>query len=118
MWIPGNTSRSSAMPGLSSSVASAESLVGRGYIDPVPVMQIENGRCGYSNTHLFLLPLEGRCHKHAYPHEAWIWYLDPDLASPEAGIENWQDIAYSARSEEHTSELQSRQYLVCRLLLE
>src|SRR5258707_5590330 len=27
-------------------------------------------------------------------------------------------IFWSARSEEHTSELQSRQYLVCRLLLE
>src|SRR3712207_7600060 len=27
-------------------------------------------------------------------------------------------LAYNARSEEHTSELQSRQYLVCRLLLE
>src|SRR3712207_4092526 len=27
-------------------------------------------------------------------------------------------LARSARSEEHTSELQSRQYLVCRLLLE
>src|SRR3712207_7579289 len=26
--------------------------------------------------------------------------------------------AHAARSEEHTSELQSRQYLVCRLLLE
>src|SRR5258707_5942725 len=26
--------------------------------------------------------------------------------------------SYSNRSEEHTSELQSRQYLVCRLLLE
>src|SRR3712207_7318769 len=26
--------------------------------------------------------------------------------------------AHQARSEEHTSELQSRQYLVCRLLLE
>src|SRR3712207_8003302 len=26
--------------------------------------------------------------------------------------------AYRVRSEEHTSELQSRQYLVCRLLLE
>src|SRR3712207_8607523 len=26
--------------------------------------------------------------------------------------------AYARRSEEHTSELQSRQYLVCRLLLE
>src|SRR3712207_6984952 len=32
-----------------------------------------------------------------------------------------QEVAYSCvsqRSEEHTSELQSRQYLVCRLLLE
>src|SRR3712207_7129601 len=32
----------------------------------------------------------------------------------------WVDMstAYWTRSEEHTSELQSRQYLVCRLLLE
>src|SRR3712207_7650204 len=29
-----------------------------------------------------------------------------------------QDLAEHGRSEEHTSELQSRQYLVCRLLLE
>src|SRR3712207_8660289 len=29
-----------------------------------------------------------------------------------------RDIALRLRSEEHTSELQSRQYLVCRLLLE
>src|SRR3712207_7927003 len=29
-----------------------------------------------------------------------------------------ETIADAARSEEHTSELQSRQYLVCRLLLE
>src|SRR3712207_7046068 len=28
------------------------------------------------------------------------------------------DVDVAARSEEHTSELQSRQYLVCRLLLE
>src|SRR3712207_7522942 len=28
------------------------------------------------------------------------------------------DVHHSKRSEEHTSELQSRQYLVCRLLLE
>src|SRR5258707_13880602 len=27
-------------------------------------------------------------------------------------------VSHSSRSEEHTSELQSRQYLVCRLLLE
>src|SRR5258707_2906357 len=30
----------------------------------------------------------------------------------------WFDLAPGGRSEEHTSELQSRQYLVCRLLLE
>src|SRR3712207_8557954 len=29
-----------------------------------------------------------------------------------------RDTYYRSRSEEHTSELQSRQYLVCRLLLE
>src|SRR3712207_7036383 len=30
----------------------------------------------------------------------------------------WTQVRWLARSEEHTSELQSRQYLVCRLLLE
>src|SRR3712207_8375757 len=34
-------------------------------------------------------------------------------SEPGAAVLTW-----SARSEEHTSELQSRQYLVCRLLLE
>src|SRR3712207_7868564 len=31
---------------------------------------------------------------------------------------NWEKTGRCVRSEEHTSELQSRQYLVCRLLLE
>src|SRR3712207_7589002 len=40
--------------------------------------------------------------------------VDPD------DVESLQDLVVAAfrRSEEHTSELQSRQYLVCRLLLE
>src|SRR3712207_6872884 len=42
---------------------------------------------------------------------AKIW-LDPDLIS---GVDTDPE---AARSEEHTSELQSRQYIVCRLLLE
>src|SRR3712207_7305800 len=33
-------------------------------------------------------------------------------------FESLQEPAFTLRSEEHTSELQSRQYLVCRLLLE
>src|SRR3712207_8484981 len=34
------------------------------------------------------------------------------------GDKEWIEFLRSSRSEEHTSELQSRQYLVCRLLLE
>src|SRR3712207_8974385 len=32
--------------------------------------------------------------------------------------DEWSEAAITVRSEEHTFELQSRQYLVCRLLLE
>src|SRR3712207_7300512 len=39
-------------------------------------------------------------------------------AAPQRGILHELRQAANARSEEHTSELQSRQYLVCRLLLE
>src|SRR3712207_8033585 len=35
-----------------------------------------------------------------------------------AGHDRYEAAAFGNRSEEHTSELQSRQYLVCRLLLE
>src|SRR3712207_7006504 len=45
--------------------------------------------------------------------------IDARLTAPlrYSGGTGWDSAAY-ARSEEHTSELQSRQYLVCRLLLE
>src|SRR3712207_8276909 len=42
----------------------------------------------------------------------------PYCAPPSALLTSRSADASSARSEEHTSELQSRQYLVCRLLLE
>src|SRR3712207_7151468 len=41
-----------------------------------------------------------------------------DLASPPRSPERGRARRRFGRSEEHTSELQSRQYLVCRLLLE
>src|SRR3712207_7734704 len=47
--------------------------------------------------------------------------LDEDPQRPVGDLEHARDRAGDAdvvRSEEHTSELQSRQYLVCRLLLE
>src|SRR3712207_8833545 len=44
----------------------------------------------------------------------------PDKKSPPCPdrISRCSQSGYISRSEEHTSELQSRQYLVCRLLLE
>src|SRR3712207_8922437 len=44
-------------------------------------------------------------------------FLDVDFLQPEDALRLIQE-PVAARSEEHTSELQSRQYLVCRLLLE
>src|SRR3712207_8124020 len=43
----------------------------------------------------------------------WLRYHGDDL-----GLDTSRFSAWGSRSEEHTSELQSRQYLVCRLLLE
>src|SRR5947209_15106732 len=42
----------------------------------------------------------------------------PDLYFEQASFEAVMPRHWKDRSEEHTSELQSRQYLVCRLLLE
>src|SRR3712207_8299703 len=44
--------------------------------------------------------------------------FDPFLAVSASQIEALPHQITAVRSEEHTSELQSRQYLVCRLLLE
>src|SRR3712207_6887501 len=46
------------------------------------------------------------------PGSAWRWFARLCVLLVVIGT------ALAARSEEHTSELQSRQYLVCRLLLE
>src|SRR3712207_7155295 len=55
--------------------------------------------------------------------EAALGDLVADLVGQRAGARHEPDVALGEevrgnRSEEHTSELQSRQYLVCRLLLE
>src|SRR3712207_8046918 len=43
--------------------------------------------------------------------------VDASVALAGAGVRAIE-LTFTTRSEEHTSELQSRQYLVCRLLLE
>src|SRR3712207_7164169 len=48
----------------------------------------------------------------AYTWASLLWVV---VFASRVVVQGW---LYDARSEEHTSELQSRQYLVCRLLLE
>src|SRR3712207_6950718 len=51
----------------------------------------------------------------------WVAYRAPRRAKALDGLEDWLAERFRRhrgnRSEEHTSELQSRQYIVCRLLL-
>src|SRR3712207_7565211 len=50
-----------------------------------------------------------------------VWYSGHLFHTAHAGGDEWHYVGPTLtpfRSEEHTSELQSRQYLVCRLLLE
>src|SRR3712207_7251688 len=44
--------------------------------------------------------------------------VDDDRHGQRRGADRQRRLPQAERSEEHTSELQSRQYLVCRLLLE
>src|SRR5437879_7172310 len=46
------------------------------------------------------------------------WSRAPGTNVPAYGIPSWFEKNVARRSEEHTSELQSPMYLVCRLLLE
>src|SRR5258707_11922086 len=49
---------------------------------------------------------------------SWLMDMDGVLVREEQAIAGADRFLARLRSEEHTSELQSRQYLVCRLLLE
>src|SRR3712207_8808944 len=61
--------------------------------------------------------------EHVVAHVRVLAGVRPELGHPvrigqEAGVDDEVGVQRQPRSEEHTSELQSRQYLVCRLLLE
>src|SRR5690606_40892987 len=50
-----------------------------------------------------------------------VWGVEPTIVPHTANVDEMLDVAFDVvrrRSEEHTSELQSRENLVCRLLLE
>src|SRR3712207_9267122 len=62
------------------------------------------------------------CRRGVMPHQNETMLRDLYAAAAEGDVERLRQLIHPDivwhRSEEHTSELQSRQYLVCRLLLE
>src|SRR5947209_11987225 len=108
-----------------------------GYASPTPVQAetipailagrdvIGSARTGSGKTAAFLLPIiQNLLSRPAYP-GTHVLVLAPTREMAVQTESLLQDLArgtrvrgFVVRSEEHTSELQSRQYLVCRLLLE
>src|SRR3712207_8264733 len=71
-------------------------------------------------TTLFRSRRSERHHLHAIPagrHQDSSQVSHPPVTEVHVSLRNVTKV-FRTRSEEHTSELQSRQYLVCRLLLE
>src|SRR3712207_7262340 len=72
------------------------------YVDPKVLEKLKRAHCGSEKSPLAKNVLQQ--------------ILENDAIAEEEQVPMCQDTGM--RSEEHTSELQSRQYLVCRLLLE
>src|SRR3712207_517175 len=84
---------------------------------PVTPDQIAENAIGAANEGAAILHLHARDPETGQPTpdpEVFLRFLPRIKESTDAVI----NITTGGRSEEHTSELQSRQYLVCRLLLE
>src|SRR3712207_7266822 len=84
-------------------------------------------RCGYIGrnrtfqhlaNHIGLMRSFGHKHYLTAVHDGLHPKRNPTKKYIRMGIRFSSDTFFELRSEEHTSELQSRQYLVCRLLLE
>src|SRR3712207_7054708 len=80
---------------------------------PVPVLYYLAGLTSTEETFMTKAGVQRYATEHA------LMLVAPDTSPRGLGLpgedDDWD---FGSRSEEHTSELQSRQYLVCRLLLE
>src|SRR3712207_7898639 len=90
--------------GMESSLEVVEGMqFDRGYLSPYFITNAEKMTADLEDAYILL-------------HEKKLSSLQPMLPVLEAVVQSGRPLVI--RSEEHTSELQSRQYLVCRLLLE
>src|SRR5690606_40578042 len=83
--------------------------------DALPIFEVVHVRPGeHGEAYSVDVFLEGRCHDHRRG------LAQARVDDLHAGVfqGTGDDLRPSVRSEEHTSELQSREKLVCRLLLE
>src|SRR3970040_3020840 len=70
-------------------------------------------------NYIFFLMIRRPPRSTLFPYTTLFRSISIGVAQYKIGQENWEQLLHRAdRSEEHTSELQSPMYLVCRLLLE
>src|SRR3712207_8658644 len=75
---------------------------------PISRLEMQNDKLEENETQSFIIFYLLLCNFHLYSTHLYTLFAHTSTIP----------IALLSRSEEHTSELQSRQYLVCRLLLE
>src|SRR6266852_4199290 len=73
-----------------------ELFVARGDIDPVAIVQMQDGGCRNEGMSFFFLDVKGRREKHTNAHQFWIANLDAHLCCAQRGIENGKHIVDAA----------------------
>src|SRR5208337_130028 len=71
----------------------AKLLVGRGKVNKIAIVHVEDGGCRDNSVHLPGLTVKGGPHEHAQAHDSRILNFYPNLGRADVGIENRANVA-------------------------
>src|SRR5713226_768740 len=74
----------------------SELFVGRRNVDPVAIVQMQNGGSRHSGMRFFFLPVKYSRDEHAHAHQTWIAHLDAHLGRAKRWIEDGKDVVDAA----------------------
>src|SRR6185295_13138227 len=75
---------------------SAELVLRRRYVYPIPIVHVQDGRGGHNGSCLFRAAMEGRCYKHSQPHQSRVLQFNTYLCRPDICIQRCADITHPA----------------------
>ena len=76
-----------------------ELLAAGGDVDPIAIVQMQDGGCGNRGMHVLFLAVERRSDKHPHTHQPGIGNLDAHLGGAQRGIQNRTDVANAAEED-------------------